>query len=176
MPHLAAMFSAVTPMWMFWNGSCSAPTIMSTILLSPMRAPQRILRDAKGARLIVSAPPPMAMSASPNKMLWLALTMACRPEPHKRFTLKAGVPWPQPPPRAATRERYMSLGSVLTTWPKTTWPTSLPSTCARARDSRTTCEASSVGAMSLRLPPKVPIAVRTALTTTTSRDMMVSLG
>ena len=41
MPNWAATFSAVTPMWMVWKGSCSAPTTMSTILVSPMRAPQR---------------------------------------------------------------------------------------------------------------------------------------
>ena len=120
-----------------------------------------------------SAPPPMATAASPSKMLWLALMMACRPEPHRRLTLKAGVPSAQPPLMAATRDKYMSLGSVLTTWPNTTWPTSLPSTCARDSDSRTTWAARSVGAMSFKLPPNVPMAVRTALTTTTSRDMVL---
>jgi hypothetical protein len=50
-----AMFSAVTPMWMLWKGSCSAPIIMSTILVSPMRAPQRMFRLAKGTRLMFSA-------------------------------------------------------------------------------------------------------------------------
>ena len=175
MPHLAAMFSAVTPMWMLWKGSCSAPIIMSTILVSPMRAPQRMFRLAKGTRLMFSAPPPMATSVSPSKMDWLAFTMACRPEPHRRLTLNAGVPSPQPPLMAATRDRYMSLGSVLTTWPNTTWPTSLPSTLARTSDSRTTRAPSSVGGTSFRLPPKVPMAVRTALTTTTSRVMGFSL-
>ncbi len=56
------MFSAVTPMWMVWNGSCRAPTTMSIILVSPMRAPQRMFRLAEGPRLMFSAPPPMAMS------------------------------------------------------------------------------------------------------------------
>ena len=113
----------------------------------------------------------MATSASPSKMLWLAEMMACRPEPHRRLTLKAGVPSAQPPLTAATRDKYMSRASVLTTWPKTTWPTSLPSTPARASDSRTTSVASSIGGVSLRLAPKVPMAVRTPLTTTTSRLM-----
>jgi acetyl-CoA C-acetyltransferase len=39
---LSARFSAVSPMWMLSNGSCSAATIMSTIAESPMRAPQRM--------------------------------------------------------------------------------------------------------------------------------------
>ena len=41
MPHLVATFSAVMPMCTVSNGSVSAPTIMSIILASPMRAPQR---------------------------------------------------------------------------------------------------------------------------------------
>ena len=44
-PHFAATFSAVTPMWTTSNGSVSAPTIMSIILESPIRAPQRCVVD-----------------------------------------------------------------------------------------------------------------------------------
>ncbi|KAG1065218.1 hypothetical protein G6F40_017828 [Rhizopus arrhizus] len=40
MPNLAATFSAVTPMCMRPNGSDSAPVIMYSMTLSPMRAPQ----------------------------------------------------------------------------------------------------------------------------------------
>ena len=93
-----------------------------------------------------------------------------------RFTLKAGVPSSQPPLTAATRDRYMSFGSVFTTCPNTTWPTSAPLTLARLRDSRTTWAARSVGGISFRLPPNVPMAVRTALTTTTSRLMGAPWG
>ena len=42
MPYFFATFSAVTPMWQSSNGSDSAPTIMSTIVASFMRTPQRI--------------------------------------------------------------------------------------------------------------------------------------
>ena len=45
-PHFAATFSAVTPMWIVSNGSVSAPTIMSIIFDSPIRAPQRCVSDA----------------------------------------------------------------------------------------------------------------------------------
>ena len=172
--HLAATFSAVMPMCVPSNGSVSAPTIMSTILLSPMRAPQRAARLAYGPRLMFSAPPPMATSQSPSRMACAAETMACRPEPHSRLTFIATVSLGQPPLMVATRDRYMSLGSVLTTWPNTTCPTSLPSRPARAIDSRTTSAARSVVGTSFRAPPNVPMAVRTALTTTTSRDMMIS--
>ena len=40
-PHLLATFSAVIPMCTVSNGSVSAPTIMSIIFASPIRAPQR---------------------------------------------------------------------------------------------------------------------------------------
>ena len=46
MPHCFATFSAVMPMWTVSNGSVSAPTIMSTVLPSPMRVPQRWVRFA----------------------------------------------------------------------------------------------------------------------------------
>jgi hypothetical protein len=45
MPHLAARFSAVMPMCPTPKGSVSVATIMSTILLSPMRAPLRSAGD-----------------------------------------------------------------------------------------------------------------------------------
>ena len=79
-------------MWMLSNGSCSAPSIMSTIACaSPMRAPQRAPCAMYGARLMLSAPPPTAMSVSPSMMVCAADTIACRPEPHSRFSVSAGV-------------------------------------------------------------------------------------
>src|SRR5690606_35028306 len=108
---------------------------------------------------------------SHKRMLCEAEMMACKPDPHNLLTLKAGVPSAHPPLTAATRERYMSLGSGFTTSPNTTWPTSFPSTCVRAHAARTACVASTLGGTSLRLPPKVRMAVRVALTTRTSRLM-----
>src|SRR5882757_3413378 len=98
--------------------------------------------------------------------------MACRPEPHKRLTVSAGACCATPPFNAATRARYISLGSVWITLPKTTWPTSSPDTFARDKTSRTTRAPRSVGLKSFSAPPKSPIAVRTPLTTTTSRCVM----
>ncbi len=46
--YFFATFSAVTPMWTSSNGSLSAPTIMSIIVVSFMRAPQRIAGDDVG--------------------------------------------------------------------------------------------------------------------------------
>ena len=168
MPYFAATFSAVTPMWIVWNGSCSAPSIMSTSLPSPMRWPKRAAGTVYGARLMLSEPPPIAMSASPSMIVCAADTIACRPEPHRRFTVSAGVCCATPPLIAATRARYMSFGSVFTTCPNTTCPTASPDTFARDSTSATTFAPRSVGEKSFRLPPKSPIAVRTPLTTTTS--------
>jgi len=45
MPHLAARFSAVMPMWPTPKGSVSVATMVSMSLVSPMRAPVRIAVD-----------------------------------------------------------------------------------------------------------------------------------
>ncbi len=79
MPHLPATFSAVTPMWQSSKGSVSAPTIMSTADVSPMRAPQRIAGTPYRPRLITSAPPARATSVSPSMISWAAETIACSP-------------------------------------------------------------------------------------------------
>ncbi|MOA12483.1 hypothetical protein D3C78_1324800 [compost metagenome] len=116
-----------------------------------------------------SAPPARAMSASPSRMPWAAVTIDCRPEPHRRFTVRAVDCSLMPLFRATTREMYMSTGSVWMTLPNTTWPTSSPFTWARCRASRATMAPRSLGEKSFRLPPKSPMAVRAPLTMTTSR-------
>ena len=57
--------------------------------------------------------------------------MACSPEPHRRFTVKQGVPAGRPASSAATRDRYMSRASPWITLPITTWPTLAGSIFAR---------------------------------------------
>ena len=90
--HFVATFSAVTPMWTVSNGSVSAPTIMSIILVSPIRAPQRCVSDAYAARLMLSTPPATAASVSPSRMYCDAETIACMPLPQRRFNgQRAGV-------------------------------------------------------------------------------------
>ena len=153
MPHLAATFSAVTPMCTVSNGSVSAPTIMSNILVSPIRAPQRCVSDAYAARLMLSAPPATAASVSPSRMYCDAETIACMPLPHRRFSVSAPVSCGRPPFTQARREMYMSFGSVWMTLPNTHWPTSFGSIFARLTASLTTRAARSLGAMSFRLPP-----------------------
>ena len=64
---------------------------------------------------MLSAPPARAKSASPSASAWTQETIACAPEPHSRLTFIAGAVSGTPASIAATRERYMSRGSVLMT-------------------------------------------------------------
>src|SRR5882672_11288910 len=108
------------------------------------------------------------MSASPSATICAAVTTACRPLPHRRFSVTAGTSFGMPPLIAHTRDRYMSFGSV---W--ITLPTSSGATFARDSASRTQRAPNSVGAKSLSEPPKSPMAVRTPETTTTSRPLFI---
>src|SRR6056297_3717533 len=114
----------------------------------------------KGERLIDSAPPATAKSASPNIRDCVAETMACAPDPQRRLTFMAGAASGIPASIAATRDRYISRGSVLMTWPKTTWPTCPGSTPDRSIAAFVTWVPNWLGGVPARLPPKVPMAVR----------------
>ena len=61
--------------------------------------------DAPRPRLIDSAPPAKATSQSPSISACAAETMACRPEPHSRFTVNAGASTGTPAFTAMTRAR-----------------------------------------------------------------------
>ncbi len=102
---------------------------------------------------MLSAPPATAASVSPSRMYCAAETIAWKPLPHSRLTVKAPVSCGRPPFTQARREMYMSRGSVWMTLPMTHWPTSLGSILARLTASLTTRAARSAGAMSFRLPP-----------------------
>src|SRR5215207_6193116 len=104
---------------------------------------------------------------------WAAETIACSPDPHSRFRVKAGVSTGRPPLIVATRDRYMSRVSVWITLPNTTCPTSAGSTPERLTASRTTAAPRSAGGMSFKLPPYFPTAVRTPERTTTSRPAAI---
>ncbi len=109
-------------MWPVPKGHSSAPIIMSTMRASPIFWPKRATCMACGLRDIDSAPPASANSASPMASACRHETIACAPEPQSRLTFIAGVVSGMPASIAAQRLRYMSRGSVLMTWPKTTWP------------------------------------------------------
>src|SRR5215469_474035 len=127
---------------------------------SRIRCPHRSPGTQYWPRLIDSAPPATATSASPSAMACAAETIACSPLPHSRFTVNAGVSTGKPPLTAATRLRYMSRGSVWITLPKTQWPTADGSTPARLTASRTVAAARSPGGTPARPPPYFPIPVR----------------
>jgi len=80
----------------------------------------------------------------------------------------AGVPAGTPASIAATRDRYMSRGSVWMTLPKTTCSIASGAISARAIASVAQWAPSVVGGMSFNEPEKVPIAVRAPDRMTTS--------
>ena len=55
--------------------------MVSTIFLSPMRAPQRASGEAKGAALMFSVPPQTTMLASPDRMARAPSMTDFMPEP-----------------------------------------------------------------------------------------------
>ena len=83
----SARFSAVTPMRMSWNGSFSEPWTGSSICAGPIFEPQRASGIQYGPRLIDSAPPASATSASPVAIACAAETIACTPVPQRRLTV-----------------------------------------------------------------------------------------
>ena len=94
---------------------------------------------------MLSAPAPTAMSLSPSRMCCAAETIACRPLPHRRFTVRQGVPTGNPASIAATRDMYMSRASPWITLPTTTCPTVAGSIFARATASLMAIAPSFVG-------------------------------
>ena len=68
-----------------------------------------------GELLIFSDPPARPKLESPNVKLCMTDTIACNPDPHKRFTFIAATLFGKPEFNATTLERYISLGSVLIT-------------------------------------------------------------
>ncbi len=149
----SARFSAVTPMWILSNGSVSPPTTGSTTPVSPMRAPQRASGIQYGPRLMDSAPPATATSASPTAIVWAADTIACTPVPHSRFTVNAGTSFGIPAFIATTRAMYMSSGAEWITLPNTTWSTCAGSIAARSSAVCTAVAPRSVGGTPFKLPP-----------------------
>jgi hypothetical protein len=107
---------------------------------------------AQAARLMPSAPPPIAASVSPSRMYCDAETIACTPLPHGRFTVIAPDECGSPPFTPTTREMYLSRASPGITLPITHWPISAGSAFDRAMASLTTRAPSSAGARSFRLP------------------------
>src|SRR5437667_3959 len=114
---------------------------------------------------MLSMPPATITSASPSWMAWAASTTAFSPEPQALFTVKLGTSFGTPPSNAATRPGFnpRPAGS---TWPRITSSTCAGSRQARRIASRTATPPSLVAGVCASAPPRVPMAVRVALTIT----------
>src|SRR6516225_5929019 len=121
-----------------------------------------------------SMPPATATSILPSAISWAADTIAWAPEPQTRLTVSAGVVTGKPACTAACCAGFIFV-PAWTTLPMTTVSTSSGRMPARAT-AAPIAVAPGVGAgTSLRLPPKVPIAVRAGSANTTERDIMTNL-
>ena len=80
--NLAAMFSAVIPIWILLYASVSASAIIeSTKLALPILKPSRIPATKCGESDIFSCPPAITISASPAKIACAPKCTAFKPEP-----------------------------------------------------------------------------------------------
>src|SRR5918994_2404194 len=94
---------------------------------------------------------------------------AVRPEPQTRFTVSAGTSIGTPALMAAWRATFMPAPAC-STHPRTTSPSSLCGTPARAMASFTTIAPRSAAETSLSAPPKFEMGVRHALRMTASSE------
>ena len=120
-----------------------------------------------------SMPPATTMSTSPARIICEAIATALRPEPQTMLIVVAGTSFGMPAPIATWRAGFCPSPAVRTQ-PSTTSSTSSPAISARSSAARTACAPSSVAAMSLNCPPKLPTGVRSALTITASSIMASS--
>ena len=97
MPYFTARFSAVSAIGVSHQLSRSASQSESSSAgACPNLRPQRAPRTTCGAWLIDSVPPASTTRDSPSRICCAACTTASNPEPHRRFTVSAGVSTRQP--------------------------------------------------------------------------------
>jgi hypothetical protein len=98
--------------------------------------------------------------------------MACAQEPQTRFTVIAGTDTGRPPWTAACRAGFILVPAWMTL-PMATVPTSSGLSPARSMAALMAAAPRLGAAISLRLPPKVPIAVRAGFAKTTERGDVI---
>src|SRR5262245_17730708 len=160
MPYRSTRFSAVIPMWMSWKASVRPSWIMwSRTFPLPSRSPHRAPGRRKGARLMLSMPPAITISASSALIAWAASITAFNPEPQTLLTVCAGTDSGSPDRIATWRAGFMPWPAWRTfpTMTSSTWSRRTPE---RATASRTATVPSSTAETSLNAPPKVPMGVR----------------
>src|SRR3984893_15489203 len=119
-----------------------------------------------------SMPPATATLMLPSKISCAAETTACTPEPQTRLTVIAGVVTGSPACTAACRAGFI-LAPACTTLPMAIVSISSGRSPARLTAPAIATAPRLAAGTSLRLPPKVPMAVRTGSAKTTERcDVM----
>ncbi len=108
MPCSAATFSAVSgiasmPYFALISGLTKRqPIVVSSIFAARENALSALART-NGARLMLSTPPAIASSASPQRIVRAASASASRPEPQSRLTVAAGTSTGSPASSTAMR-------------------------------------------------------------------------
>ena len=131
-PYLIASFSAV---WAMYRPQCEsrrATMRLSSSAPWPSLKPSRAPRMTWGAWVMFSMPPATVTSASPRSMSWDAEITDWIPEPHRRFTVSAGVSIGSPAFNAECRAPYIPSADVCIAFPITTCSTSAAGTPDRS--------------------------------------------
>ena len=118
------------------------------------------LASTYGARLMLSTPPAMYISPSPQVMAREASTTACSPLAHRRLTVTPGVVGASPESSAAKRATLRQSSPACVTQPKTTSLISLGPMPFRDTTSLITSAARSSGRTGASLPACRPMGVR----------------
>src|SRR5215212_3823296 len=121
-----------------------------------------------------SMPPARTTSASPRAISWAAETMACNPEAHILFRVRAGLSGGTPAFIPTWRPGFMPW-PAMRMLPTITWSTWSGSRPARLRTSVATVVPRSTAGTSLRDPPKVPMAVLKGVEITISVPLLAKL-
>ena len=116
---------------------------------------------------MLSMPPAITTSASPQRIVWIARCTALSPEPQSLFRVSAGTSYGRPAATAAWRAGFCPAPAVRI-WPRITSSTLLAAMPVFASKLRIRTALRSVAASVDRAPWKLPMAVRVAATITTS--------
>ncbi len=150
-----------------WSPNCLAnfgfgkrePIVVSYSFTSRLNG-ESDLPITYGARLMLSTPPAMYISPSPQLMARAASTTACRPLAQSRFTVTPGVVGGRPASSAAKRAMLRLSSPACVTQPITTSLISFGSILFRETTSLITSAARSSGRTGASLPAWRPIGVR----------------
>src|SRR5579864_5385141 len=126
-----------------------------------------------GARVMLSTPPAITMSAPPPWISRAAAMVACMPDPHRRLTVWPGTSTGKPASSRAMRATLRLSSPAWLAQPRMTSSTSAGLTCARSQDALSATAARSSGRTSFSWPPYRPIGVRAVATITASGKLLL---